>query len=895
MDPSSWSSYYNRLPGQVPHQPNVNDNAANALPSGYGSAAQHPFILAQHLRDAAAAHEAQISQYQNIGLSPALVQAAASNKSHLHQQALANLNMRESVVVSRENPRENFLTPPQTPQQQQQQQQQSQSQSQPHEQQFTNYSQSHHQAVAAVAVASVVPSTINYEDITGIGGGGSSHQFNQALQRHERGKSEQKSSHNWLNRASELLDLSSGDNRDNGAHAGHGGDSEFVQQGGQQGQGGFIPQIVMNPWDPNQAPVMTLAPLANAMQAYHQQMLTMQQQQQQQTQGQVDGGLHRDDEDDESNPLGKQRVLCVSPEEDMGFLMNLPPPCNVILQPSTIGLSGKIPQSPFLQAFEKFLKGEIVHPKPETVTEAPPPQVLPGKKAYIPPYTPKSSNRPHSSMSRNYGRSSGQSMGGSRSMGTNNHRARSSSSTTNRAKKSKFADLGEEDHLSEDLVATVLPKRERSRRKAKENASNASRKYLNQEPDDDDIPGLDLSDSDEDATWTPFKDKDKAAGGFGGNKLGADDLRAMEDDGDEKKGVGGSGITASAVGSVGIGVQSNSGFNKQKYDSLPSPTKLLPDRAEFSIGDFMILKSDLHRDSAPIWRLDSKTLLQRYNPIQGEAPGQWYHKSASLFSGFSAVNHSNYASVAVKFIVASKNESTVKIIQKSIHPSAIKQPDPTLRKRSLNETSQFQEPFEVYIQALISQCLDGNFLHEVFQDQDDYFVPNIEKVDSVTLLRKDKIMSGNSWTRTFQLAIDTWPCINDLGSAPSLELKCGACDTDRSITMLQMYGQPYNANTLKTHLKHRMFSICNEVVESKKRSTPQVETTKILNELLANEQWLEEELRILVVGIQSIDQGRQILRIRLRCILRDLFGIENRVGMSHELATFNGSHQLAHF
>ena len=33
------------------------------------------------------------------------------------------------------------------------------------------------------------------------------------------------------------------------------------------------------------------------------------------------------------------------------------------------------------------------------------------------------------------------------------------------------------------------------------------------------------------------------------------------------------------------------------------------------------------------------------------------------------------------------------------------------------ETSQFQEPFEVYVQALISQCLDENFLQEVFNDQ----------------------------------------------------------------------------------------------------------------------------------------------------------------------------------
>ena len=42
--------------------------------------------------------------------------------------------------------------------------------------------------------------------------------------------------------------------------------------------------------------------------------------------------------------------------------------------------------------------------------------------------------------------------------------------------------------------------------------------------------------------------------------------------------------------------------------------------------------------------------------------------------------------------------------------------NPEIRKRSYGETSQFQENFEVYIQALISQCLDANFLDEVFND-----------------------------------------------------------------------------------------------------------------------------------------------------------------------------------
>ena len=86
---------------------------------------------------------------------------------------------------------------------------------------------------------------------------------------------------------------------------------------------------------------------------------------------------------------------------------------------------------------------------------------------------------------------------------------------------------------------------------------------------------------------------------------------------------------------------------------------------------------------------------------------------------------------------------------------------------------------------MISQCLDGNFLDEVFNDAgklfslenyifsfkiyfnfaDEYFVSNIEKVDSVTLLRKDKVMNGVGWTLRFQQALNTWPCLSDLGAA----------------------------------------------------------------------------------------------------------------------------------
>ena len=98
---------------------------------------------------------------------------------------------------------------------------------------------------------------------------------------------------------------------------------------------------------------------------------------------------------------------------------------------------------------------------------------------------------------------------------------------------------------------------------------------------------------------------------------------------------------------------------------------------------------------------------------------------------------------------------------------------------------------------------------------DEYFVSNIEKVDSVTLLRKDKLLTGVTWTLRFQHALTVWPCLNDLGwvyfllsTSPTYSVSCrseactstvcGACEKARAHSMLQMFGQPYNSNTLAT-------------------------------------------------------------------------------------------------
>ena len=142
---------------------------------------------------------------------------------------------------------------------------------------------------------------------------------------------------------------------------------------------------------------------------------------------------------------------------------------------------------------------------------------LPGKKAYIPPYTPKSALRNSSSFQRSRGTPNSLSMsqknGGGIRHYNSNHRSgsnsRSSSSASNYmnqfGKNKRSRDSDDEGFASD----AVLPKRETSKRAAKEKVSAKMKNHLAEEEEEGVLPGLDLSDSDDDATWTPFRNKEE--------------------------------------------------------------------------------------------------------------------------------------------------------------------------------------------------------------------------------------------------------------------------------------------------------------------------------------------------------------------------------------------------
>merc|ERR1712153_255246 len=52
---------------------------------------------------------------------------------------------------------------------------------------------------------------------------------------------------------------------------------------------------------------------------------------------------------------------------------------------------------------------------------------------------------------------------------------------------------------------------------------------------------------------------------------------------------------------------------KAKMANKFHSTQIVPTDQDFRPGDFVVLRDESNQDQSPVWRFDSKTLLQRFN------------------------------------------------------------------------------------------------------------------------------------------------------------------------------------------------------------------------------------------------------------------------------------------
>lgn len=96
-----------------------------------------------------------------------------------------------------------------------------------------------------------------------------------------------------------------------------------------------------------------------------------------------------------------------------------------------------------------------------------------------------------------------------------------------------------------------------------------------------------------------------------------------------------------------------------------------------------------------------------------------YISSLFLFAQYTSLtpdSKSIYVTAPIKFISHSQLETIVEFLHNEVIYI-----ESEFVKKVMKEHERYQDNFEVYIQTLISQALDSNFLMEIFQEQGNFY------------------------------------------------------------------------------------------------------------------------------------------------------------------------------
>lgn len=228
-------------------------------------------------------------------------------------------------------------------------------------------------------------------------------------------------------------------------------------------------------------------------------------------------------------------------------------------------------------------------------------------------------------------------------------------------------------------------------------------------------------------------------------------------------------------------------------------------------GDFVVSMEEMKQELPMIWRIEGKSLLQRFEPMTQE-DGITVYINTSSYSAWNPTVRTRYRGVDVRIMGCSRT----KIVVEKLGLTKNSPVSGTTPAVAVNGTAggtdastatvveqepdlpSLQENFEVYIQTLLSQALDPNFIAEIVKENDDYFLSNVQAIDDVCCRKKSRFTSKIKWDANITKCIESFPSVSCQALKNEHDLRCRLCQEKWSTNMFSFSGGLYDPLSLES-------------------------------------------------------------------------------------------------
>ncbi|CAN8004290.1 unnamed protein product [Ixodes pacificus] len=244
-----------------------------------------------------------------------------------------------------------------------------------------------------------------------------------------------------------------------------------------------------------------------------------------------------------------------------------------------------------------------------------------------------------------------------------------------------------------------------------------------------------------------------------------------------------------------------------------APLEIKADGGGFKTGDYILAVADRSKTRPPIWRIEGRSLLQRFEAI--ESGDRLLYRNISSFSAWNPLEQAKYTSITVRVHSNSRSATVVEVLE--IHSNALGgtggEKNGTEARNASRTVENLLEKYEVYLQTLLSHVLDPNFLSEVHKENDEYFLSNMQTIDGENEVRCSALRDARNWSSELWKAASSFPQVA-LSDMEDTSPTCEGCGIEPATRMVDFSGTCYNKLDLterpaeEEEEEKRMFRLC---------------------------------------------------------------------------------------